>query len=41
MYRLRLMDGEKVMVERPNYPLEVGQQIERPTLIQVLFISGY
>lgn len=27
VYRLRLMDGKKVMVERLNYPLEVGQHI--------------
>lgn len=27
VYRLRLMDGKKAMVERLNYPLEVGQHI--------------
>ncbi|NMF31819.1 GntR family transcriptional regulator [Corynebacterium ammoniagenes] len=27
VYRLRLMDGEPVMVERLNYPLEVGKHI--------------
>lgn len=27
VYRLRLMDGQKVMVQRLNYPLEVGKHI--------------
>lgn len=27
VYRLRLMDGKKVMVQRLNYPLEVGKHI--------------